>query len=277
MTWGIVKILVVNLHLDLMPAALPPPPKGREVDRREDLLAWNREYREKGRVWRGAAAKLPDLPAGSRVLELGCGNGKTLPAMLRRSWRIAALDISTLALRLGRDLAEEAFCRRDPDRRDPSTTFGPPAPLEPPSRRESSNHRHHPVGPDFVAADAVQLPFRERAFDAFIAFHVLGHLRDGDRRRAAGDTARVLKAGGRLFFLEFGVDDMRAGKGEEVEEMTFRRGGGVTTHYFSEGEVIELLDILRLASIRTDRRLTRIRGVDHHRSEVAAEFIKLDD
>lgn len=269
--------MVVNLHLDLMPSALPPPPKGRKGDRREDLVAWNREYREKGRIWRGAPAKLPELPAGSRVLELGCGNGKTLAAMLRRSWRIAALDISTLALRLGRDLAEEASCRRDPDRRDPSTSFGPTAPLEPPSSRVSSNHRYHPVGPDFVAADAIQLPFREGAFDAVIAFHVLGHLLEGDRRRAAGEAARVLKGGGMLFFLEFGVEDMRAGKGEEVEPMTFKRGGGVITHYFSEGEVIELFDILRLASIRTDSRLTRIRGVDHHRSEVAAQFINLDD
>lgn len=263
---------MVNLHLYLMPAALPPPPKGRKGgDRREDLLAWNREYREKGRVWRGAAAKLPDLPAESRVLELGCGNGKTLAAMLRRSWRIAALDISPLAVRLGKDLAEETVfgpgpsCGRFPSS-DVHPTGGGPSPQTP--NRSS---------PDFVAADAVQLPFREGAFDAVIAFHVLGHLLEGDRRRAAGEAARVLKAGGRLFFLEFGLDDMRAGKGEEVEEMTFRRGGGVTTHYFSEGEVIELLDILRLASIRTDRRLTRIRGVDHHRSEVAAQFIKLDD
>lgn len=268
-----VKILVVNLHLDLM-TVLSPPPKGRKGDRREDLLAWNREYREKGRIWRGAPAKLPDLPAGSRVLELGCGNGKTLAAMLRRSWRVAALDISTLALRLGRDLAKEASCRRDPDRRDPSASFGPPAPLEPPAHRESSNHRYHPSGPDFVAADAVHLPFREGAFDAVIAFHVLGHLLEGDRRRAAEEAARILKAGGSLFFLEFGVDDMRAGKGEAVEEMTFRRGGGVITHYFSEVEVVELFDILRPASIRTDRRLTRIKGVDHLRSEVAAEFIK---
>ena len=62
--------------------------------------------------------------------------------------------------------------------------------------------------------------------------------------------------------------------GVEVESRTFGRGGGVVTHYFSKVEVVELFDILRPASIRTDRRLTRIKGVDHLRSEVAAEFIK---
>lgn len=260
--------------------AAPLYPQEKRLDgggRKEDLIAWDREYREKGRVWRGAPAKLPDLPEGSRVLELGCGNGKTLAAMLRRPWRVAALDISTLALRLGRDLAEEVSCRRDPDRPDSSASFGPQAPLGPPARRVSSNHRHHPAGLDFVAADASLLPFREGGFDAVIAFHVLGHLRERDRRRAAGEAARVLKGGGRLFFLEFGVDDMRAGKGEEVEAMTFRRGGGVVTHYFSEEEVVELFDILRPVSMITDRRLTRIRGVDHLRSEVAAEFIKQEE
>ena len=234
--------MVVKLHPHLMAAPLYPQQKRMDGGgRKEDLLAWDRQYGEKGRIWRGAPAKIPDLPAGSRVLELGCGNGKTLAAMLRRPWRVTALDISTLALRLGRD---------------------------------SSKDRYHPAGPDFVAADAVHLPFQEGGFDAVIAFHVLGHLREIDRRRAAAEAARVLRGGGQLFFLDFGVDDMRAGKGEEVEAMTFRRGGGVFTHYFTEGEVIELFDILRLTSMITDRRLTRIRGVDHLRSEVAAEFIK---
>ncbi|MGB3943701.1 MAG: class I SAM-dependent methyltransferase, partial [Methanothrix sp.] len=160
--------------------AAPLSPQQKRLDgggRKEDLIAWDRQYREKGRIWRGAPAKLPDLPEGSRVLELGCGNGKTLAAMLRRSWRVAALDISTLALRLGRDLTVEVSRRRDPDRPDSSASFAPLAPLRPPSRRESSNHRHHPVGLDFVAADASHLPFRGGGFDAVIAFHVLGHLR----------------------------------------------------------------------------------------------------
>ncbi len=242
-----VNILVGNLHPDLMPKAPTTPSPWRGVEeryRKEDLIAWNREYREKGRVWRGAPPQLPDLPSGSRVLELGCGNGKTLAAMLRRPWRVAALDISPLAVRLG---GEVAVSLQD-------------APSE----------------ADLLAADAVSLPFRDSAFDAVFAFHVIGHLREEGRQQAAGEAARVLKSGGRLFFLEFGVEDMRAGKGREVEARTFRRGGGVLTHYFSEGEVLELFDALRPVSIRTDRRLARIRGRDHVRSEVGAEFIKVE-
>jgi len=234
--------LVPKLHLDLMPIDLPPK-EGEEGGRKEDLLAWNREYRDKGRIWRGAPPALPHLPAGSRVLELGCGNGKTLAAMLRRPWWVAALDISPPAVRLGREIA--------------------------------ASLTDAPSKVDLMVADAVLLPFQDAFFDAVFAFHVIGHLRENDRRRAAREAARVLKAGASLFFLEFGVEDMRAGKGEEVEAQTFRRGGGVSTHYFTEGEALELFDTLRPVSVRTDRRAIRIRGRDHVRSEVGAEFIKV--
>jgi SAM-dependent methyltransferase len=200
-----------------------PPTPSTEEGRKEDLLAWNREYREKGRIWRGAPPKLPHLPPGSRVLELGCGNGKTLAAMLRRPWRVAALDLSPLAVRLGEEIA--------------------------------ASLQDVPSKVDLLVADASFLPFRDSTFDAVFAFHVIGHLRENDRLLAAREAAQVLKAGGSLFFIEFGVEDMRTGKGKEVEAQTFRRGGGVLTYYFSEGEVLNLFDTLQPVSIRTARRL----------------------
>ncbi len=65
------------------------------------LSAWERDYRSRGRLWGGGIKDLPALPEGSRVLELGCGDGKTLAAM-PGDWRITALDISSGALRLSR-------------------------------------------------------------------------------------------------------------------------------------------------------------------------------
>jgi SAM-dependent methyltransferase len=233
--------LVGELHLDLMSS---PPTPSTEEGRKEDLLAWNREYREKGRIWRGAPPKLPHLPLGSRVLELGCGNGKTLAAMLRRPWRVAALDLSPLAVRLGGAVAASVL--------------------------DASSEA------DLLVADVASLPFRDSTFDAVFAFHIIGHLRENDRLLVAREAARVLKAGGSLFFTEFGVEDMRAGKGQEVEAQTFRRGGGVLTHYFSEGEVLDLFETLQPVSVRTDKRATRIMGRDHVRSEVEAEFIKVE-
>lgn len=249
--------MVVERRPHLMLEA-PTAGDGERRCRREELLAWCREYRDKGKIWRGSPPRLPPLPDGALVLELGCGNGKTLAAMLGRTWRVAAVDVSPRALRLGRDLAVGISCQGPPVRSGASSRRDPPA-----------------LRPEFIAADAVQLPFKASSFDAVFAFHVLGHLRDGDRREAAREAARVLKAGGRLFFLEFGVEDMRAGLGEEVEALTFRRGEGIITHYFSEGEVLVLFDLLMPTSIRTERWPAGIRGRDLLRSEVGAEFIKV--
>jgi len=131
----------------------------------EHLRAWEEEYREKGRLWKGAPAHMPDLPAGSRVLELGCGNGKTLSAIQRQPWRATALDVSVEAVRL---------CRK----------------------QVASSAR-------LLTADACNLPFRDAVFDAVFAFYITGHLPGQDRRRMALEAARVLRSGGTLFFLDW--------------------------------------------------------------------------
>lgn len=64
------------------------------------LEPWEKDYKNRGRLWGGSTRRLPDLPEGSLVLELGCGNGKTLTPMLSRSWITVAIDISFQALRL---------------------------------------------------------------------------------------------------------------------------------------------------------------------------------
>ena len=57
------------------------------------LKAWDKDYASRGRLWGGAVMDLPHLPEGSAVLELGCGDGKTLSGM-PGGWKIVALDIS---------------------------------------------------------------------------------------------------------------------------------------------------------------------------------------
>ena len=198
------------------------------------IKAWDSDYSLRGRLWGGGVRGLPDLPAGTRVLELGCGDGKTLSAM-PRCWRIAALDISLPALRL---------CNR------------------------SLSHS------DLVLADAQRLPFASDSFEGVFAYHVTGHLCLSGRGALAGEVSRVLKPGGRLFFREFARDDMRMGVGLEVEEATYKRGAGVITHYFSESETRELFCPLVPASIKSVRWKMRVRGVDRFRSQVEAIFLK---
>lgn len=200
--------------------------------------AWEKDYQTRGRLWGGGLPSLPDLPSGSRVLELGCGNGKTLSAMLRQPWTIAALDVSAEAVLLGRVAAREKA--------------------------------------DFLVADACLLPFRDLAFDAIFAFHVVGHTLHTDREKMASEATRVLKHGGKLFFRDFSVEDMRSGIGAKVEFGTFRRGLGVTTHYFTEDESEDLFSLMEPITVQTNKWKMRVRGKDLLRAEVEAVFQKID-
>ena len=200
----------------------------------DHLQAWDRDYARRGRVWGGSVKDLPALPDGSMVLEMGCGDGKTL-SIMPASWRIAAVDISFQALLLARQARPDA---------------------------------------GLLLADVCRLPFQSENFDAALAFHVAGHLFLDQRLALAKEAARVLRPGGRLFFRDFSREDMRMGQGEKVEEATFRRGSGIITHYFSEGEVAAMFSGLKMDLIRTQRWSMRIRGEKLLRSEVEAVLVK---
>ncbi len=65
--------------------------------------AWNAEYRVRGKLYGGAPFPLPDLSEGSRVLDIGCGNGKHLHPMEARGWRVIGIDHAEEAIRLCQD------------------------------------------------------------------------------------------------------------------------------------------------------------------------------
>lgn len=196
--------------------------------------AWEREYRSRGRIWAGAVKDLPRLPAGSRVLELGSGDGKTLAAM-PADWVKIALDVSFEALQL--------------------------------SGQSISNS-------SFILADASCLPLANERFDAVFAFHVAGHLLAKERGALASEVARVLLPGGRLFFRDFSFEDMRAGQGEIVETATFLRKNGIITHFFREDEAKELFYPLMPESVATHRWMLKVKGEKIQRAEVQAVFQK---
>jgi len=200
-----------------------------------DLSAWNVEYVSQGRLWAGSVRDLPDLPSESLILELGCGNGKTLSAISQRPRKAIAMDISSMAIRL---------CK----------SANPEIPL--------------------VLGDASILPFRNNAFDAVFAFHISGHLLKKSRESLAKEATRVLRTDGRLFFREFELNDMRTGKGEEVEPYTYRRGRGIITHYFSDDEAVDLFPDLKPDTVQIRRWKLHIKGENLCRSEIEAVFSK---
>jgi ubiquinone/menaquinone biosynthesis C-methylase UbiE len=101
-----------------------------------------------------------DMPAGARVLEIGCGDGALWRKNFERvppGWRVALADLSPGMLVATKDLGS-GFAR--------------------------------------VQADAERLPFANASFDAVVANHMLYHV--ADRPRALAEIRRVLMPGGRL-------------------------------------------------------------------------------
>ena len=213
--------------------------KGRDHHQMtDDREVWDREYARQGRLWAGTAPPLPPLPAGSRVLELGCGNGKTCSGLLVRGWDALALDFSPAALR---------------------------------SARKFMTGSHQP---SFILADARSIPFKPASCDAVIAFHVIGHMLERDRIAIAQEICRVIRDGGTLLFAEFSISDLRSSSGSPAESGSVIRGNGIRTHYFTEEEVRSLFTMLECISMDTRSWNFRVRGQVFERSEVHAVFTK---
>jgi SAM-dependent methyltransferase len=209
-----------------------------EIPQVPDPKAWDDDYTRRGMLWSGVTHDLPDLSDRSHILELGCGNGKAVKAMIYRGWNVTAIDFSPTAVVLCRKVI-----------------------------------RNLPLSLIMVA-DGRRSPFKNAVFDAVFATHVIGHMREPDRRSTAGEVARVLRTGGMVFFCEFSVHDFRFGKGCKTEEATFRRGNNIITHYFSEQEVLDLFSGLTPVSIGIRQWPMRVRGCSLVRSEITAVFTK---
>jgi ubiquinone/menaquinone biosynthesis C-methylase UbiE len=208
-----------------------------KVDRNADC--WENDYSRRGRVWGGAVHQLPSFRAGQRVLELGCGNGKTFSAVLEKKCEVVGIDFSSSAAILCRSLA-------------PKTGQG-----------------------QIALADVRHLPFADASFEVVIAFHVIGHLPAAGRVRCVDESARVLKAGGTLYFSGFSVGDFRAGTGRETEPGTFERKNGISTHYFTEEEVQSLFRSLQPRECVTRHWTMTVRGQPFPRAEIKAAFEKI--
>jgi len=206
--------------------------------RAELRASWEAEYAGPHPVWRGPGELEPGLPEAGLVLELGCGNGKTLSALAARERTIVGLDFSRNAV---------AACRRFQNEM-----------------------------PDLmlVQADMADLPFNDDCFDLVLCYHVLDHARAQLRRSAAHEIVRVTKPEGTISFRGFSTIDLRFGKGVEVEPRTFSRGKGLIYHYFEEDEVKGLFIGTELRAFERRSRPKRFHGERVERAEIAAAFVK---
>jgi MPBQ/MSBQ methyltransferase len=127
---------------------------------------------------------------------------------------------------------------------------------------------------DVRAMDGLALVWPDSHFDAVVAFHYFAHMPAEESEAARREAVRVLKPGGKLFFKEFGTGDFRNGKGTETEPGTFRRRGGILTHYYTEGEVRGLFPALKLEKFEFERWKVMLKGTVYPRERVHAEWSK---
>lgn len=138
----------------------------------EQREAWDDFYRKNKRPWRGNTGFEHPFMRGERVLEIGCGNGKTISSLLDDGVDVVGLDFSETAIEQCRELFD---C-------------------------------------EFVCASCDKLPFEGESFDGVIAFHVLEHLQPDELQRTMSEIRRVLKKNGALMVKVFSKDDMRSEK-----------------------------------------------------------------
>ena len=186
-------------------------------DQRE---AWDSFYSDNRRPWRGVSdiGDVP-FPSGGRILEVGCGNGKTVLALSKKGFRVTGVDFSRSAI----DMCMETM----------------------------------PSAGEFVCASVLNLPFDDSSFDGVVSFHVLEHLTADEMSSAVCELSRIMKPGSHILLKCFAKGDMRSEKGEELDDSTVIRGNGIIYHYFDEEELRSLFSAFECISIEMKEEPTR--------------------
>lgn len=118
----------------------------------------NFTYKPREVFWKKKIQKLK-LKSGEKILEVGCGRGIFLDRLVRE------YQVKTSGI----DIAHKAINQA----------------------QKESTYNH-----DLKVADTTSLPFADNSFDIVISFDTLEHIQD--QKKAVGEMARVLKAGGRI-------------------------------------------------------------------------------
>jgi ubiquinone/menaquinone biosynthesis C-methylase UbiE len=115
-----------------------------------------------------------NLRGNERVLDFGCGTG-TLALMIKKSCpgcSVTGIDVDPQVLGIAREKSRGA-------------------------------------GVDFAEYDGITLPFADGSFDKVVTSFVLHHLTTSQKAVALKEIHRVLRKGGELHVLDFGVPESR--------------------------------------------------------------------
>ena len=138
---------------------------------------WHHTRGKRGVLWPSATQFVQNLPAGSIIADVGCGDGKYFPAIWEAGSYVIGTDISLPLLETSFDESE----------------------IVPDSRRVSAHRQALQKRPAVAVADCMSVPLRDDSCDAAICIAVMHHLSTTDRRiRCIEELARVVKPNGRI-------------------------------------------------------------------------------
>lgn len=172
------------------------------------------------------------LPAGTRILDAGCGDGRNLVFFLRNGYPLWGVDSSPRAVEAARARAQ---------------SLAPGLPAE-----------------RFRVATLDELPFGTASFDAVLASAVLHFARDGAHFRAMVDELwRVLAPGGLLFARlasTIGIEE----RVEALGDRRYRLPDGSTRFLVDEALLVtltrelggELADPIKTTNVQNLRAMT---------------------
>ncbi|MCL2712368.1 MAG: class I SAM-dependent methyltransferase [Methanomassiliicoccaceae archaeon] len=186
--------------------------------------AWNELYSSQFRPWRGVITIDTPLPfaEGNKIIDIGCGTGKTSFALMEAKFNVTGIDTSDVAV---------GICEK---------LYG--------DRMQT------------IVASASKIPTEDETFDGAVMVHVLEHMEDDESEKAMKELYRILKHDAKIFVRVFHRDDMRSDKGEVIGEGTVLRGNGIMYHYFTEAELKRLFKDFNLVSLQKVDERTKFAG-----------------
>lgn len=181
--WGTQKNLIRESNDDLDIST--PETERNHVHAVYDAIAtqWHHTRGKRGVLWPGATRFLQQLPKGSIVADVGCGDGKYFPAIWEEGSYVIGTDISAPLLQTSIGACASADT----------------ANVGPHNRKVSSSKTGLNDRPAVAVADCMHIPLRSKSCDAAICIAVMHHLSTSPRRiRCLQELSRVVKKGGMI-------------------------------------------------------------------------------
>lgn len=189
-----------------------PATESKHVHAVYDAIAtqWHHTRGKRGVLWPGATLFLENLPPGSIVADVGCGDGKYFSAIWASNSYVIGTDISEPLLKTAASEAHEVDSNSKK-----GTENGP-------QYQKLSKEKHAlSAHPAVAVADCIHLPLRSDSCDAAICIAVMHHLStEGRRIRCLAELRRIVKVGGLInvqaWALEQETDSKRKFHGTDV-------------------------------------------------------------